>query len=1478
MAEATKTQSLRSALKLTAAVAVGLLLTVMALAWPALAEGGTAPQITGVSVSSSKSGFFYSPLTNTGGTVYFNNLSGEGAGQIITVTVTISDDNPTRFDGGYAFGITPTTSISNPDGTWSVTYTIRVTDTSENGVVFTITDGDNLTDTIIITFTQDIADPAVAFTDVTDPQYDSAGDELDYDGSNWYRTSALTAGWSFTAAVTETGAGYDTGLARWDHQSNPADDQTLTPTFNGTDALTGTFANVHTNADGLVVASLVVTDRVGNRSSPVTVTLNLDGSSPVISSPAIIENSQYLYAVGNSGIYYGDDMTTTVPFTLTGSAGDGGVGLDRATFSPALGDTPPDDSDPSTWEGVYDADSSNTDEGTITVTVYDKVGNSITQTFVYTRDTQGPGTIFNFNHVPDSDSGNDGFDPDLYHEDDLTIEMSWLAPIDSGSGVAGYYLDVQSPPTSAPFQENGATGTVTGTVTVDHDADYRLYVMAMDNVGNLGSEGQFQFVTVSRTPPTGGRLDITEISGGEYLYIADATQITTGTLFYNNVATSSFRVAADASFPFSWGEGVFGWKVAFSPGWGESGMDEILYPSSEYTHTYTITPFETTDVFTVYYVNKAGNVLSIPINAELDTSGPAITFTGVTSPDWDADGDTSDYANYWYRPGGLTGGWSFTTTVVSEQAGVDPGVGRATWDHSLGTAYDQNQAAPGGDGTFTGVSGNPDGVVTVTVVLTDRVNNAGNVSMALNLDGTSPVITPTGWSESSDYLHILGGELFFSHMMPGAQTATVAGTAADNAGGSGLDHAAFSSEPNLAGSPADDTTPDNWSGDYSFTSSSTQGDGTVVVTVYDHVGNTVTTSFTYTEDATPPVVTINNVTDPGYDPDGDELNNTNNWYASADFDAGDNADGWAFYSGASDSQTGVRLITADWDHSNDADDQMGYNPGLDGDGVFGTDGGNSGQAVNDDADGVVTVTVRVEDNVGNVGSDSLVLRIDNTPPTITSGSWSESSDYLHADGATLYFSHQMGSAQSATLGGTASDGTGSGLDTMSFSSESNLAGSPGSDNTPANWSGNYSFDSSSSQGDGTVVVTLNDHLGHLVTGTYTYVLDITPPSTPGNFQITTPPVVPGYYNTQSLDLSWIASTDNITGSGLLGYYLDISNPPSGFYPSGTTSTSYDTGSDGVFTFYLMAQDNVANTSLTSTGPITVDTTGPLAAITATPEESERRFLVDWSATSDATTWPVSYDVQYRIDGGAWTDWLMGTTATSAYFGPDDPITVETDTPYQFRVRARDYVGNQGSWVVSPGGQLTQKYVYLPLLLKNNDPSIPFFCNPSDFEAGTFEGCWKTSGALPSSVVTNPVPPGGGSHAARLGSPSYGCGEDPVVPVGRATIQAYAAVPSSGTPYLRFDYRVYSYDTVRSSAGEWWDRLEVQVNGTPLARYGDPDPGNLSCGNRYDSGWQQGEFNLSAYKGQTILLTFFVENHYDGYWNTYAYLDNIRIEN
>ena len=90
-------------------------------------------------------------------------------------------------------------------------------------------------------------------------------------------------------------------------------------------------------------------------------------------------------------------------------------------------------------------------------------------------------------------------------------------------------------------------------------------------------------------------------------------------------------------------------------------------------------------------------------------------------------------------------------------------------------------------------------------------------------------------------------------------------------------------------------------------------------------------------------------------------------------------------------------------------------------------------------------------------------------------------------------------------------------------------------------------------------------------------------------------------------------------------------------------------------------------------------------------------MVSWSG-SDAHSGIASYDVQYRIgSGGAWTNWLLSTTATSATYLP--PTRDET---YYFRVRAHDNAGNSEAY---PASADTSTYVerligiYIPVVVK-----------------------------------------------------------------------------------------------------------------------------------------------------------------------------------
>ena len=84
-----------------------------------------------------------------------------------------------------------------------------------------------------------------------------------------------------------------------------------------------------------------------------------------------------------------------------------------------------------------------------------------------------------------------------------------------------------------------------------------------------------------------------------------------------------------------------------------------------------------------------------------------------------------------------------------------------------------------------------------------------------------------------------------------------------------------------------------------------------------------------------------------------------------------------------------------------------------------------------------------------------------------------------------------------------------------------------------------------------------------------------------------------------------------------------------------------------------------------------DTEPPQVAVDDLPPFVPRTFNVSWSGSDqgDPPTGIASYDVQYRVDGGAWIPWLVDVTGTSADF------TGEGGRQYGFRARARDEAGN-----------------------------------------------------------------------------------------------------------------------------------------------------------------------------------------------------------
>ncbi len=121
----------------------------------------------------------------------------------------------------------------------------------------------------------------------------------------------------------------------------------------------------------------------------------------------------------------------------------------------------------------------------------------------------------------------------------------------------------------------------------------------------------------------------------------------------------------------------------------------------------------------------------------------------------------------------------------------------------------------------------------------------------------------------------------------------------------------------------------------------------------------------------------------------------------------------------------------------------------------------------------------------------------------------------------------------------------------------------------------------------------------------------------------------------------------------------------------------------------------------------LDATPPVGYISVPKTTTQQSFIVNWSAKDSASGLAAGavYTMQYRVDEGAWQDWIANTASTSAIFGPHTPISVAYEHFYHFRVtgKAVDNVGNQADLVDESSTWVELFKVYLPLLLRNWPP-------------------------------------------------------------------------------------------------------------------------------------------------------------------------------
>ncbi|MDG6220340.1 MAG: hypothetical protein QCI38_02690, partial [Candidatus Thermoplasmatota archaeon] len=303
--------------------------------------------------------------------------------------------------------------------------------------------------------------------------FDDTSPYLYWNGTTlWYGDKMLDAE---NATIILTGvADADSGIrailypAFWGHAELFTNDTERTYAIDSSDTETGIF-------------TIVIYDNV-NQETIIEIPINRDTNAPTILASTIIENSNWLH-YNYTGLFYGSGMGALAQsFYVNGSGGDTESGLYKVTFSTAFGDMPADDLTPEWWNAHYTVLGGDTGNGTITVTLWDNVGNNATWTFNYYEDNTEP-YITGLVLTPESPAkaGNlqifITFSEAMDTNRSLDAQMGFASPYDT-YGFTGTWLDSRTwvgNLTITPAMPNGAY-----TILVSGAGDRVCNIMADD--------------------------------------------------------------------------------------------------------------------------------------------------------------------------------------------------------------------------------------------------------------------------------------------------------------------------------------------------------------------------------------------------------------------------------------------------------------------------------------------------------------------------------------------------------------------------------------------------------------------------------------------------------------------------------------------------------------------------------------------------------------------------------------------------------------------------------------------------------------------------------------------------------------------------------------------------------------------------------------------------------------------------------------
>jgi hypothetical protein len=314
-------------------------------------------------------------------------------------------------------------------------------------------------------------------------------------------------------------------------------------------------------------STVLYTATTTNSMATVAITYERDIVGPDIWDPSIvvITGQPAEHCIDGAALYFSTDRSSILRFGLEGYAQDEGSGIDRVAFTAALGEAPDDVTYVSPWlSSYYDILVGEDPSGVLTATVYDRVGNTAFQTYIYEPDDTGPytGSILIENGQP--------------YVAQTEVGLS-LSAEDAGCGVAEMCISNGPTCPSASWEPYSTTSSWSLT---EGDGEKDVWVWYRDHLGN--SSAAFSDTVILDTDPP-----VVEVTAPAF------------------TSSETFSVTWKVTYVSPAGQEVVSYSVSYNE---DGGAWDTWIPSTTLTQaTFVSATVGHTYVFSVTAYDRMGN-------------------------------------------------------------------------------------------------------------------------------------------------------------------------------------------------------------------------------------------------------------------------------------------------------------------------------------------------------------------------------------------------------------------------------------------------------------------------------------------------------------------------------------------------------------------------------------------------------------------------------------------------------------------------------------------------------------------------------------------------------------------------------------------------------------------------------------------------------------------------------------------------------